>query len=220
MHSINMRYNGTEITVSIEDKFNRLTIKSLFKEKKGWYASCQCQCGTFVPRILVRSLLTGNTKSCGCYNSDLTVQRNHKHGYKTRKAGASRLYSIWSDMRRRCNNPTRRGAHNYALKNIHVCDEWNDFEVFQSWAYSHGYTDEMTIERKDNTQGYNPDNCSWIPKSEQSKNRDSNHYITFHGKTQTLSDWAQEINISRTTLHARLRRGWSIEQALTTPTMH
>ena len=220
MQSIQMVYNGTPMMISIEDSFNRLTIKSLFKEEKGWYASCQCQCGTLVPRILVRSLLSGNTKSCGCYNSALTIQRNQKHGYKTRQAGASRLYSIWSDMRRRCNNPTRRGAQNYALKHIQVCEEWDDFAAFQAWAYANGYTDDMTIERRDNAQGYNPENCSWIPKSEQSKNRTTNHYITFQGKTQTLTDWAKELNISRTTLHARLRRRWSIEQALTTPTIH
>lgn len=220
MQSINIIHNGAPIVVSIDDTLNRLTIKSLFKEKKGWYASCQCQCGAFVPRVLVRSLLTGNTKSCGCYNRHLTTQRNQKHGYKTRQAGASRLYSIWSDMRRRCNNPTRKGAENYALKHIRVCDEWNDFAVFQTWALAHGYTDTMTIERHDNAKGYSPENCSWIPKAEQSKNRDSNHYITFQGKTLTLTDWAKELNINRSTLSGRFSRGWSIEQALTTPTMH
>lgn len=220
MQSINITYNGVIRTIAINDKFNRLTIKSLFKEARGWYASCQCQCGTIVPRVLVRSLLSGNTKSCGCYNRELTAQRNRKHGYKTRQNKASRLYSIWSDMRRRCNNPHRRGAENYALKGIHICEEWNDFAEFQKWALTHGYTDTMTIERRDNTKGYGPDNCIWIPKSEQSKNRDSNHYITFQGKTLTLTDWAKELGIKRSTLSGRFLRGWSIEQALTTKTMH
>jgi hypothetical protein len=204
--------------VSVNDTFNRLTIADLFKEKSKWYASCKCSCGKEIQRIYVRSLLTGNTKSCGCYNSDLTKQRNLKHGAKNRNQSRNRLYEIWVDMRRRCNSTTHNRAKNYSLKGIRVCDEWNDFLVFQDWAIKNGYNDSLSIERIDNDKNYCPENCKWISMKDQAKNRTTNHYLTLNGKTQTLTDWAIETGINRTTITGRLRKGWSVERALTEPT--
>ena len=217
MDKIEITYRKNKITVSIGDTYNRLTIIRLFKIKYIWYATCKCECGKVVEKIQVRSLISENTKSCGCYNLDMIIKRNTKHGHKTRNKKTDRLYSIWSDMRRRCSNTTRKDAKNYVLKHITVCEEWNDYNVFMEWALSNGYNDDLTLERIDNDKGYYPENCKWIPKSEQSKNRTSNHYITYNGKTQTLTDWSKETGIPRTTLTARLRRNWSIEDALTKP---
>lgn len=217
MNVIEMNYKGNKISISVGNVYNKLKIINLFKVNYKLYATCECECGKIVDKICVRSLLTGNTKSCGCYNKELTIQRNLKHGQKTRNKKADRLYSIWADMRRRCSNVNRKDAQNYALKNIKVCEEWNNYELFMNWALQNGYNDELTLERIDNSKGYNPDNCKWIPKSEQSKNRTSNHYITYNGKTQTLTDWSKEIGIPRTTLDSRLKRHWSIEDALTKP---
>lgn len=209
-------FHNEEITVKVEDKFNKLTIKDMFYYNGKVHCKCECDCGTIVPRVLLRSLLTGNTKSCGCLNKKLTIERNFKHGDKTRNSH-NRLYNIWNDMNRRCSNPNRKGAKNYVNKEITVCEEWKDFDKFKIWALNNGYSDDLTIERKNNSLGYNPENCTWILKSEQSKNRTTNHYITFNNETKTLTDWAKEKNIKRTTLNSRLRRGWSIEKALTTP---
>lgn len=43
------------------------------------------------------------------------------------------------------------------------------------------------------------------------------HYITYKGKTKRLSDWAREYGLLCHTLYTRLKHGWSIEEALTTP---
>lgn len=216
MDSKTFTYKGNEITVHINDKFNRLTVKDLFYYNGKLYCTCECECGTIIQKILVRNLLSGNTKSCGCLNRDLTIERNFKHGYKTRNSH-NRLYNIWNDMNRRCTNPNRKGAKDYVNKGIKVCEDWKDFSNFNKWALENGYSDELTIERKDNSKGYNPENCIWISKEEQSKNRTTNHYITFNNETKTLTDWAKKMNINRTTLTSRLKRGWSIEKALTTP---
>lgn len=193
-----------------QPKFNRLTIKEVFKENSLLYAKCTCDCGNSVDRVLVKSLVTENTKSCGCLNLERIIERNTTHnGSKTR------LYSIWQDMRRRCNSPNRKDSKNYYAKGIRVFEEWNDFSVFQDWALKNGYNDSLTIDRIDSNKNYEPSNCRWIEKSEQAKNRSSNHYITFNGKTQTLTDWAKELGINRTTLSSRIRRGMSIEEALT-----
>lgn len=217
MDNIEITYLGKKIKVSINNVYNRLKVLKLFKENYKWYATCQCSCGKVVEKIDVRSLLSGNTKSCGCYNLEMIIKRNTKHGQKPRGKKTNRLYSIWSDMKRRCSNTTRKDAKNYSLKNITVCEEWNEYPVFKEWAIENGYNDTLTLERIDNTKGYSPENCKWIPKSEQSKNRTSNHYITYNGQTKTLTDWSKETGIPRTTLTSRLRHNWSIEDALTKP---
>ena len=216
MNEISCTYQGEKIKIKINDKFNRLRVIDIFKDKYKYYAKCECDCGKVIDKIVLRSLLSENTKSCGCLNSELTIQRNLKHGMKTREKGASRLYGIWSDMRRRCNNVNRKNANNYALKGIKVCQEWDNFSNFYHWSINNGYNEALTLERKDNSLGYNPDNCCWISKSEQAKNRTTNHYITYNGETKTLTDWAKTLDINRTTLQSRLRRGWTIEQAFST----
>ncbi len=83
----------------------------------------------------------------------------------------SRLYHTWCNMKQRCGNPKVREYSAYGGRGITVCEEWkNDFEKFRSWALDHGYADDLTIDRIDNDKGYSPDNCRWIPQSEQYKN--------------------------------------------------
>lgn len=81
-----------------------------------------------------------------------------------------RLYNIWSCMRQRCNNPRHTAARWYHNRGVRVCPEWeSSFKVFESWALIHGYSDELTIDRIDPDGNYAPENCRWIPKSENAK---------------------------------------------------
>lgn len=100
MDSIICVFNKKEVVVKINDKFERLTVLNIFKQDGKWCAKCRCDCGKIIDKIIIRSLLSGNTKSCGCLNKDLTIERNFKHGFKTR-SNRTRLYNIWVDMRRR-----------------------------------------------------------------------------------------------------------------------
>ena len=121
-------------------------------------------------------------------------------------------------MRNRCYRQQDKSYSNYGGRGITVCDEWlNDFMTFYKWAISHGYKEGLTLERDNTNKGYCPENCRWIPKSEQSRNRRSNHPITYKGETKLLVDWAKEYNISFKTLSRRIRDGWDVERALTEP---
>lgn len=219
METANIKYLGQTYTIKIGDKFNRLTILSLHKKHSDnkVYASCLCECGNVRPSILVRSLLSGNTKSCGCLNRDLTIARNYKHGDANRE-NKSKLYRIWADMNRRCRDKRRDDACYYANKGIIVCEDWKNYNAFKFWALKNGYNDSLTIDRIDSNKNYCPDNCRWIPFSEQSRNRTSNHYITYNNEVHTLTEWANILNIGRSTLSNRLnQQKWPIEKAFTSP---
>lgn len=212
---IGKQYKGDDIVATsverIENRKYRKCDKMLeyeYKQKNG--NVIYVKCGTQVQHVLLGSLIRGNTKSCGCLNQELKMARNLKHGcaYRAKK---SRLYKIWADMHKRCDNPNTKSAKHYYEKKIAYCDEWKEFQAFQEWALSHGYRDDLTLERKNNTKGYCPENCLWIPFSEQSKNRTSNHYITYQNETHTLTEWSRILGLKRSTIYSRLRRNLPIE---------
>ena len=130
-----------------------------------------------------------------------------------------RLYSIWRGMNKRCNNPNCKNFRWYGAKGIKVCIEWRDYIKFREWALEHGYVIGLTIDRIDNGKGYEPSNCQWLTQSENSKKMHKNHkgkvILTLNGETHKLADWARILHINESTLTYRLRRGWSVERALT-----
>lgn len=78
----------------------------------------------------------------------------------------SRLYQIFQGMKQRCTNPNHPHYKSYGAKGITICDEWlNNLHSFIEWSISHGYADDLTIDRLDPQKGYSPDNCQWVTKS-------------------------------------------------------
>jgi len=129
-----------------------------------------------------------------------------------------KLKKRWQLMLNRCTNPKNPDYKRYGGRGITVCKEWLDYETFKQWALQNGYKEHLTIERKDNNSGYFPANCHFVPKLKQSWNRRNNTMLTYKGRTVCLTQLAREHGIKRTTLVSRLRRGWTIEKALETPT--
>lgn len=159
---------------------------------------CVCECGK-IAEVSSGKLKKGDTKSCGCIN----------HG----KSG-TRIYRIWKHIKGRCQNPQDENYKNYGGRGITVCDEWaTDFMAFYDWAISNGYSEDLTIDRIDNSKGYSPENCRWTDMKTQANNTRWNHKITYKGETKTLSEWADFLGIKSNTLNYRLRRGWNVERA-------
>ena len=129
---------------------------------------CRCECGN---EVTVRgdSLRSAHTTSCGCYRQESKVEANTTHGMSK-----TRLYRVWSSMLTRVGvykGASEEVKHNYQGRGITVCDEWLVFENFKDWALSHGYSDDLEIDRRDNDKGYCPENCQWVTPKENMNNR-------------------------------------------------
>ena len=136
---------------------------------------CRCDCGnTKIVRGL--SLRGGRTKSCGCHQNDYLVRLSIKHGKRH-----DRIYNTYRAMKERCYNKNNASYLNYGARGIKVCDDWlNSFEAFYLWATQNGYSEGLTIDRIDNNGDYQPSNCRWITRSENSKKRNYEYWRRKH----------------------------------------
>lgn len=133
----------------------------------------------------------------------------------------TRLHRIWHSMYCRCYYQSTNQYKNYGGKGIKVCDEWkhaDGFINFYNWAITNGYGDNLTLDRINNDKDYSPTNCRWVTPKEQSNHKTNNVHYTFNGETKTSKQWCEIYGISQTTFLDRLKRGWSLEQALTIST--
>lgn len=200
-----------------ELKFGKLLVVEFagYKNKRAEW-KCECDCGN---KIIVPAhrLISGNTKSCGCYVRETLIREKTIHGGSKRKQ-KERLYTIWNGMKNRCNNSRDENYKNYGARGIKVCDEWqNDYSLFRKWALENRYSENLTIDRINNNGNYCPENCRWATRKEQNNNTRQNRYIEYNGEIKTLSEWATNYDLTRSCLKNRINKGWEIERALTTP---
>jgi len=122
-------------------------------------------------------------------------------------------YEVWRAMHRRCEDRTNK---NYYGRGITVCRRWKAFGKF-AWDMGPRPSRNHTLERKRNGEGYSPGNCKWATKGEQQRNTRANRILAFDRRRQCITDWAAELGIEPHVLFDRLRLGWSVRRALTTP---
>lgn len=137
---------------------------------------------------------------------------------KVREGANPKIWNSWRGMRYRCMNKNHKHAKYYSEKGITVCQEWDDYFAFEKWATENGWASGLTIERKDNSLGYNPDNCTWATYKQQARNQTKNVFITAYGKTCCVNEWAEITGISDDLIRARVDRlGWTHEDAVSIP---
>jgi hypothetical protein len=167
------------------------------------YFDAVCVCGN--KRKLNASELL-KRKSCGCSRTYIHLNRH--------MASKTSEYKTWQSMRQRCNNPNDGSYINYGKRGIRVCDTWNN--SFENFLIDMGLkeTPNHTLDRIDVNGNYTKENCRWADKKTQGNNRRNNIVIEYNGVKQTLTQWANMLNINPLTMVSRNRAKWPIEKML------
>lgn len=129
-------------------------------------------------------------------------------------------YRTWKSMKARCCNPGYRNFQNYGGRGIAVHLAFETYDGFLAWLKTNGMYPKpagKSLDREDVNGHYEPGNVKWSTPTEQNRNARSNRLITYAGRTQCLSAWAEHLGMPVKTLYTRLvTRGWSVERAFTT----
>lgn len=205
---------GTHKKEYIGQRYGRLVVLEELKttRKNGvntrWF-KCKCDCGNIVN--VRQSNLVTETRSCGCYKRDSARERQTIHGMN-----GTRVWNIYYQMKQRCYNTNHTEYHNYGGRGITICDEWLDendgAKRFFEWASANGYKDNLTIDRVDNNRGYSPDNCRWVTRYEQSRNRRTNVIVEYKGQQMILKDFSKLTGVNRNTASKMLKQGKSVDE--------
>ena len=205
----------------IGKKFGRLTVIGFSETVSGgckqvaW--DCKCDCGNVVYGKRPRAIKNGTLKSCGCLKKE---QDRHNLGESRITHGMTdtRLYSIWSSMKRRCYNTHEAAYLHYGGKGVKVCDEWLDFKSFYDWAIHNGYADDLTIERIDIDKDYCPENCTWITLAMQTHNKGDTRKVNLNGEVMPLKTACEALGLPYKAVHLRITRyGMTFEEAISKP---
>lgn len=184
----------------MNERFGRLlVVYGPIKVKSALKWLCKCDCGK-ESYVTWFKLKTGHTTSCGCYHKEWVSARFSKdHEINTPE------YHSWYGMKTRCNNPKAEGFHNYGGRGIKVCERWKDFENFLAdMGLKPGKN--YSIERDDNNGNYEPTNCRWATRVEQSSNTRRNRLLVYEDQTKTLKEWSKTLSMTESKLKHKLTK--------------
>jgi hypothetical protein len=203
--------------------FRKLTILSTERRQNNTnkytsvYCFCRCECGN-EKWVSWSCISGGETAGCGCQRAAENIRRV-THGL-TRNGKSTGLIKTYRMMKVRCYNENHIHYKDYGGRGITVCERWLDKKQgFFNFMADMGDkpTPNHTLDRIENDKGYGPDNCRWATQEEQCNNTRVNVWIEYNGERRTIAQWTRHLGFKRPTLKARLRKGWPIEKALTTP---
>lgn len=164
------------------------------KVTKDFYL-CRCKCGKEF--VAYKHNLTRNVdrvESCGC------AMGSHHHS-------KTRCMKIFYGMRKRCYDKNCADYKNYGGRGIKIYSEWyKNCESFYNWATNNGYADSLTIERIDVDGDYCPENCKWVTKTEQARNKRNTVKIFYEGQKLSVSEVCSLTGEKYNTVYMRYKR--------------
>lgn len=189
-------------------KYNHLTVLYHDVERstnKKHFWICKCDCGK-IKSIEGARLKNGETKACGCLRGGVPK-------YKTVN---KKLYKKWSHMKDRCYSKNDISYKNYGARGIKVCDEWlENFDNFAEWSLKNGYNEKLELDRINVNGNYEPNNCRYVSRLVNSRNKRNTLKYEYDGKQLTLKEIAEINNIQYKLLWQRINRDkLSLEEAI------
>lgn len=191
--------------------FRRYTVIKELKRKPytARFLLCRCVCGT-TKRVSLYAVTSGKTQSCGCFHKETASKARKTHGMTLTPE-----YKAWRSMRDRCQNKNDKAYRDYGQRGISVCQEWDkSFQKFFDHVGrrpSSGYS----LDRIDNSKGYEPGNVRWATSLEQGRNKRNNVILQVNGVTKKIHEWVEETGIRRDRIYDRLAKGWTPLEAVT-----
>lgn len=189
--------------------YSYLEVVSLYeiRKKEGSVWLCRCLYNNCGKEVIVRgySLETGHTKSCGCFN----VAASKKRVYIDGRCG-TKEYVVYDNMHSRCYNPANKRYKDYGRRGIVICGRWHrdNPDGYLNFLEDMGKipSDRYTIDRVNNDGIYCKENCRWVLRSVQSRNKRNNILITIGDLTLCLMDWSIKMGVSYSLLYRRYRK--------------
>lgn len=213
----NCTYHGCKFIEEIEPELRKKNGVCIQKRRRGRWL---CECGRiFETRI--DNITSGRTKSCGCKKMAAILKVITKHGC-CRRSGKLRIYSCWTSMKARCLNKKHQKYKGWGGRGIKVYKPWiSSFSLFHEWFKNEFHLEDIpkgfSIDRKDNNSGYFPNNLRLATDDMQANNKRNTIKFVVDNKEENINSLSKKFTINRRTLCGRIRRGWSIEEALNTP---
>jgi hypothetical protein len=194
-------------------RFGRLVVKK--RAERDLYDQfwlCACDCGK-KKKIRGRAFTKRDrpTLSCGCLQKERASKARKTHGDSN-----SPEYKVWAGMWTRCTNPKQASFKDYGARGVTVCKRWEDYGKFLE-DMGRRPTPKHTIDRADNNKGYSPNNCKWVPRKEQNRNKLNTILISYRGEKRLLNDWCELLKLPPSTIRMRLWRGWPVSDAFEFP---
>lgn len=199
----------------------RLTVlqEKILKKGKRYFTRVRCYCGT-EKNINQDDFRAGKIKSCGCLSketSSKTIKKFNKNARKRDRGGYkhgdsnTRFWRAFRSMRNRCLNKRNKKYYRYGKRGIKI--EWASYQDFKRDMHD-GYKKHLkkygkkntSIDRIDNNGNYSKENCRWSTNKEQSNNTRRNRFFTYEGKRMSVSQWAEKLDIKRSTLSGRINK--------------
>lgn len=216
-----MKKGTVKYPIITGERFGRLVVLHETPKRPsnaGRRVLCQCDCDfNKTIDVLFSALHSGNTRSCGCLHKEQLREMATTHGHN-RPGKRTHVYGAYNAMKQRCENTNHLKYKDYGGRGIKVCERWlNSFEDFLA-DMGEPPSDKHTLDRFPDMNGnYEPGNVRWATAKEQCNNKRNNRLLTFNGETKTMTEWANQFGISDVTILKRLKRGWSVEKAITIP---
>jgi hypothetical protein len=171
---------------------------------------CQCDCGQ---QVVSRSdrLRLGRQKACG-----LNGHKWYKHLPRAVSSTHRSENKSWRSMHERCKNQHCHNYNRYGGRGIKICPAWDKFEVFLK-DMGPKPTPKHTIERIDNDGNYEPGNCCWATRKEQTRNTGRTITVKYEGEKILLIDLIEKLGLNNYVVRSRLQLGWTLADAMQIP---
>lgn|SRR5574341_2046669 len=190
---------GMMVVLSGADRVGKKNVKRVL---------CRCDCG-IEKNVLMNKLISEEIKSCGrkgCRTPDHRIIGGSKHP----------LYRVWDNMHQRCINPNNKSYSDYGGRGVSVCEEWNDYEKFHSWALQNGWKKGLHIDKDIKGDGllYSPNTCSIVTQKENNRKTrwtKLNMQIAEEIRSSNLSvkELAKKYNIDSSTIYSvKNKKSW------------